>query len=562
MARVQGDDLVLEPQGRILVHVDGADVTYFQSDGVTPLTIYDSEVGGSVVGQPLTTIYGRVEPVGGGDWWHEPGVRIRHVTHPDGRTLPPLRQEAYSALDAEHLSVVREAPLMLHDDRFGGDNTGAVTSTAALEAIDAYVGTMGADIGLQGSYLFATDPVLTKPGLNLRGYGRPLLTLGEMVVRADDFRASGLAFAVRAGVTATNARAIYIDPDGAGRDLVGCNLSDLIFDDHFYAWDFRGGTHKAKRIRCEFCFSDRQAVGNAGHFNFFNCEDVTTVGLGSYGGQNSASQNFGNGGGAITVIGGNDSDNDVSGGALNFENFFTGAKVTVMGGSWGWAIPSGTDAFAITCDDVDDVTIQGVDCGGYIRVQTSTGAVRRVRIFNSQMTRLRVAGASGTPQYIDDFEVAHCLMRGVPGFMAESGMSFDGNYLRRARVLWNTVKRYQADGVTENWTDDALSIARGTNLDMEVEGNDFRGQSVTASGSGGKIDFGLRNRNYSTLGPVGIVKAPPVLPVVIGAPTDAMFSEYELRNGMKVLREPDAGDIPKPREYTRLGDWTHYVELT
>jgi hypothetical protein len=31
---------------------------------------------------------------------------------------------------------------------------------------------------------------------------------------------------------------------------------------------------------------------------------------------------------------------------------------------------------------------------------------------------------------------------------------------------------------------------------------------------------------------------------------------------MKVLREPDAGDIPKPREYTRLGDWTHYVELT
>lgn len=70
MARVELTEIVLQPQGHILAYVDGADVIVNVRDGAQA-PVYDAATGSTELDQPLTTRYGRVEPVGnpGGEVW-------------------------------------------------------------------------------------------------------------------------------------------------------------------------------------------------------------------------------------------------------------------------------------------------------------------------------------------------------------------------------------------------------------------------------------------------------------------------------------------------------------
>lgn len=107
MARIQGNELLLDPQSRTLVQVNDAVVWIYQADGVTPATIYAAATGGAVIAQPLTSSYGLVTGPGGADWWLDPGVYVRKATHPDGRVLPPRQIDGYSGVDSATLAALQ-----------------------------------------------------------------------------------------------------------------------------------------------------------------------------------------------------------------------------------------------------------------------------------------------------------------------------------------------------------------------------------------------------------------------------------------------------------------------
>lgn len=75
MSRVELAETVLEPQGRVLAHVDGAQVTVSRRGG-GQAQLFTTATGSATITQPLTTNVGRIEPVGspGGDVWVDPGA--------------------------------------------------------------------------------------------------------------------------------------------------------------------------------------------------------------------------------------------------------------------------------------------------------------------------------------------------------------------------------------------------------------------------------------------------------------------------------------------------------
>lgn len=451
------------------------------------------------------------------------------------------------------LAVMREAPLSILDARFGGHADGITENDDAWTALQAHVGGYGADVLFPpGKYMFASDPVISKPGIRWRGAGAAEINVGKVIAQADDFKARDLKVTARAGA-GSNARLFCIDPVGAGRALSHFAFEDISFVDGFYAIDFRGSASLGiSDVYCANLASDRTDGMNAGHFNFFYCGDVTTVGLGSHGGQNAASQNFFGGGGRVSVLGGNDENNLLSGGALNFENFFASAKVTVQGGQWGWGAAAGEDGYAITADDVEDITLDGVDCGGYVRVTTSTGVVKRIRILNSMMTRFKAestAGTGGPPQTIDDLLIAACTMRGVPGAAQAYGMYFDGTYVRTARVLSCLIKRFAEDGVTENWSSGAMGVTRGAGLVLDVDDTDFDTKNMVVSGAGGIINFYQSNKNFAAQTSLPVPVRTHPLRHKTGAPSDADYDAT--RTGMQAL------DTAGMRQFTRVAgsDW-------
>jgi hypothetical protein len=87
MARTQLQESVFEPQGRLLVHVDGASVAVnYRGDGAAP--VYAASTGTTQITQPLTTTYGRLsaptDPAA--ELWLEPGAYDLVVTAAGGRT--------------------------------------------------------------------------------------------------------------------------------------------------------------------------------------------------------------------------------------------------------------------------------------------------------------------------------------------------------------------------------------------------------------------------------------------------------------------------------------------
>jgi hypothetical protein len=388
-----------------------------------------------------------------------------------------------------------------------------------------------------GRYLFETDPIITVNDMTWLGAGYPVIVCQSTIIQADGFTADGIAYEKRAGSVEANARAIKVDPVGAGRPLKRFSFGmaqRLRFYDFFYALDCRGeAANHASDIR--YCIdSDRVSAGNAGHANFFYCDDVEQHGSRTTGGLNSAAHNFGNGGGYLRSYGGW-SGYIPSGGQINIENFFGPAAAQIFGGQWAFDTPNATDEMSITVDDSSYVELIGVECGGYIRLLTSTGICDNVQILGGRATRLRAASqAGGTPQYIDNIDVIGLKLTGVPGIVGTlSAFNFDGNYLRRAHIRACRVIRFQADGTSENWAN-AVSVARAANLDCEFSGrNDFGGRPITASGGigTGKLRFGYDNVNYGTL--TQVQPEPPVVPFVAG-PTDTTFADYTLRNGMLV----------------------------
>lgn len=234
MALIQGDDLILEPQGRLLVHVDGAEVTYTEDDGVTPLAIYADEAGTIPVTQPLTTRYGRVEPQDGGDWWHEPQIRIRHATHPDGRELAPLQQEAYSAVDSTRLTSVehRVAFLSVTEAPYNATGDGTTNDTTAITNADAAALLLGKTL-LFPAGTYRVSQVL--PTTSWRGEGAILkATAGStsVLLKVAD-TVSGItvdAFKIDGSAASGASTAAMVELGGADNTLKGLRVVSAPYD--------------------------------------------------------------------------------------------------------------------------------------------------------------------------------------------------------------------------------------------------------------------------------------------------------------------------------------------
>lgn len=415
-----------------------------------------------------------------------------------GSDLVPLEARVEAVEAGGRTAINAEAPLNIRWPEFEaakvGDDWGP-----AFDAVNDYIGdSFGAEVLIEGgAYALETNPTFTKDNVSLRGVGRPELTLDRIVVQADGFSAEGFDPVGAGGLGL--ARPFYIDSAGAGRPLKNFWFDDIRGLDTFYLIDFRGTEEfPIERVRWgNRIFSDYTLGGNAGHINFFYVHDAEGHGISATGGQNSASLNFGFCSGPVTVYGAHDKDNAPSGGGVNFENFIGDGLVSLIGGSLGWGL-SGEDAFAVTFDDVNRFVMLGVVCGGYVRVTTSSAETTRGKISDCEMTRFFSGDQTGTPQFIDDLYLYDNLITGVPGVLLPDGISLD-EFVRRARVVGNEIKRYQADGVTENWSNSAFKAVRSANLDLYLDDNDYGGRPVQATLSGGKVRWGPRNRNYGTL---------------------------------------------------------------
>lgn len=183
MARVQGNELLLEPYGGVNAArlVDGAAVTITLEDGTTPATVYAAATGGATVTQPLASQNGMVVASGGGEWWLEPGVYVRKATHADGRVLDPLRIEAYSGVDSARLTsaesriaVVQESPVNVKDSRFGATGDGTTDDLAAITAAIAHANTSPGG----GEVLFPSRSTYIAHGISLDGLSKISL-IGE-----------------------------------------------------------------------------------------------------------------------------------------------------------------------------------------------------------------------------------------------------------------------------------------------------------------------------------------------------------------------------------------------